>query len=83
MCVRRGLRLLLGPGLLGVLGEVDHLVDFALYSSKILNRGTGEQHRRQRKMLNPVFSVKHLREMTPLFYEVIHRVRLYESWLHL
>ena len=27
-------------------------------------------------MLNPVFSVKHLREMTPLFYEVIHRVRV-------
>ena len=26
-------------------------------------------------MLNPVFSVKHLREMTPLFYNVIHRVR--------
>ncbi|KAM5537055.1 hypothetical protein V8D89_009201 [Ganoderma adspersum] len=49
-----GLRLLLGPGLLGVLGE---------------------QHKRQRKMLNPVFSVKHLREMTPLFYQVIHRTR--------
>ncbi|PIL27477.1 cytochrome P450 [Ganoderma sinense ZZ0214-1] len=37
--------------------------------------GTGEQHKRQRKMLNPVFSVKHLREMTPLFYQVIHRTR--------
>ncbi|KAI0823081.1 cytochrome P450 [Trametes gibbosa] len=35
----------------------------------------GEQHRRQRKMLNPVFSTKHLREMIPLFYEVIHRTR--------
>ncbi|KAI0746721.1 cytochrome P450 [Daedaleopsis nitida] len=48
------LRLLLGPGLLGTLGE---------------------QHRRQRKMLNPVFSTKHLREATPLFYEVIHKTR--------
>ncbi|TBU57392.1 cytochrome P450 [Dichomitus squalens] len=35
----------------------------------------GEQHKRQRKMLNPVFSVKHLREMTPLFYQVIHKTR--------
>ncbi|KAI0764992.1 cytochrome P450 [Fomes fomentarius] len=34
---------------------------------------TGEQHRRQRKMLNPVFSTKHLREMTPIFYEVVHK----------
>ncbi|KAI0768611.1 cytochrome P450 [Trametes elegans] len=48
------MRLLLGPGLLGTIGE---------------------QHRRQRKMLNPVFSTKHLREMTPLFYEIIHKAR--------
>ncbi|RPD79153.1 cytochrome P450 [Lentinus tigrinus ALCF2SS1-7] len=49
-----GLRVILGPGLLGTLGE---------------------QHRRQRKMLNPVFSTKHLREMTPIFYSVIHKTR--------
>lgn len=36
---------------------------------------TGERHRRQRKMLNPIFSIKHLRNMTPLFYEIIHKVR--------
>ncbi|KAI0639055.1 cytochrome P450 [Trametes polyzona] len=35
----------------------------------------GEQHRRQRKMLNPVFSTKHLRDMTPLFYDIIHKTR--------
>ncbi|EJF63643.1 cytochrome P450 [Dichomitus squalens LYAD-421 SS1] len=35
----------------------------------------GEQHKRQRKTLNPVFSVKHLRDMTPLFYQVIHKTR--------
>ncbi|KAH9853037.1 cytochrome P450 [Lenzites betulinus] len=35
----------------------------------------GEQHRRQRKMLNPVFSTKHLRNMTPLFYEIVHKTR--------
>ncbi|KAF8910643.1 cytochrome P450 [Gymnopilus junonius] len=35
----------------------------------------GERHRRQRKMLNPVFSIAHLREMVPIFYEVSHKVR--------
>ncbi|XP_006462834.1 hypothetical protein AGABI2DRAFT_179443 [Agaricus bisporus var. bisporus H97] len=35
----------------------------------------GEQHRKQRKMLNPVFSINHMREMIPLFYEVTNRLR--------
>ncbi|KAI0092453.1 cytochrome P450 [Irpex rosettiformis] len=35
----------------------------------------GDHHRRQRKMLNPVFSIAHMRGMTPLFYRVIHRLR--------
>ncbi|KAI0698621.1 cytochrome P450 [Cytidiella melzeri] len=35
----------------------------------------GDSHRRQRKMLNPVFSIAHMRNMTPLFYSVIHRLR--------
>ncbi|KAJ7494606.1 cytochrome P450 [Mycena galericulata] len=30
----------------------------------------GEQHRKQRKMLNPVFAVSHLRQMVPLFFDV-------------
>ncbi|KAH9918750.1 cytochrome P450 [Epithele typhae] len=33
----------------------------------------GTQHRRQRKMLNPVFSTKHLRDMMPLFFAVVHK----------
>ncbi|PPQ69083.1 hypothetical protein CVT26_003558 [Gymnopilus dilepis] len=37
-------------------------------------RRIGEKHRRQRKMLNPVFSIAHLRNMTPVFYEVAHKV---------
>ncbi|XP_006462833.1 hypothetical protein AGABI2DRAFT_179442 [Agaricus bisporus var. bisporus H97] len=36
---------------------------------------TGEQHRKQRKMLNPLFSTSHLRGMVPLFYEVTNRLR--------
>ncbi|KAI0370603.1 cytochrome P450 [Pilatotrama ljubarskyi] len=35
----------------------------------------GDHHRRQRKMLNPVFSINHMRHMTPLFYEVSHKLR--------
>ncbi|KAI9057203.1 cytochrome P450 [Trametes sanguinea] len=30
----------------------------------------GEHHRKQRKMLNPVFSPKHMRNMMPIFYDV-------------
>ncbi|PPQ86419.1 hypothetical protein CVT25_003541 [Psilocybe cyanescens] len=47
-------RLVLGPGLLGTLGE---------------------SHRKQRKMLNPVFSIAHMREMMPIFYSVMYRLR--------
>ncbi|KAI8972816.1 cytochrome P450 [Trametes punicea] len=35
----------------------------------------GEHHRRQRKMLNPVFSINHMRHMTPIFYGVCHKLR--------
>jgi len=49
-----------GPGLLGTLGEYTR-------PSKHRNinkiRSSGEQHRKQRKMLNPVFSIAHMREM--------------------
>ncbi|CAL1697886.1 unnamed protein product [Somion occarium] len=34
----------------------------------------GEHHRKQRKMLNPVFSIKHMRHMTPIFYRVSHNL---------
>ncbi|KAH9899159.1 cytochrome P450 [Cubamyces lactineus] len=35
----------------------------------------GDHHRKQRKMLNPVFSINHMRHMTPIFYEVCHKLR--------
>ena len=35
---------------------------------------TGEQHTRQRKMLNPAFSTKHLRSTIPVMYTVAYRV---------
>ncbi|CDO76298.1 hypothetical protein BN946_scf184917.g14 [Trametes cinnabarina] len=34
----------------------------------------GEHHRKQRKMLNPVFSPKHMRHMIPIFYDVTQRL---------
>ncbi|KAJ7903501.1 cytochrome P450 [Mycena olivaceomarginata] len=35
----------------------------------------GKQHKKQRKMLNPVFSAAHLRQMVPIFFGVGKRVR--------
>ncbi|KAJ3508641.1 hypothetical protein NLJ89_g5643 [Agrocybe chaxingu] len=35
----------------------------------------GERHRLHRKMLNPVFSIAHMREMVPIFYEVAHKLQ--------
>ncbi|KAF8150006.1 cytochrome P450 [Crassisporium funariophilum] len=35
----------------------------------------GDRHRLQRKMLNPVFSIAHMRDMLPIFYEVAHNLR--------
>ncbi|KAI0718740.1 cytochrome P450 [Cerioporus squamosus] len=36
---------------------------------------TGDQHRRQRKMLNPTFNINHMREMVPIFYSVTEKLR--------
>ncbi|EIW55336.1 cytochrome P450 [Trametes versicolor FP-101664 SS1] len=35
---------------------------------------TGDTHRKQRKMLTPVFSAKHLRTVVPIFYEVTDKL---------
>ncbi|EJF55944.1 cytochrome P450 [Dichomitus squalens LYAD-421 SS1] len=50
-----GVRLTLGPGLLGTSGAL---------------------HKKQRKMLNPVFSGAHMRNLTPLFYDVAGKLRV-------
>ncbi|KAF7768259.1 hypothetical protein Agabi119p4_7502 [Agaricus bisporus var. burnettii] len=47
----------------------------SVFFGKGLLSTLGEQHKRQRKMLNPVFSINHMREMIPLFYEVTNRLR--------
>lgn len=35
---------------------------------------TGATHRKQRKMLNPVFSIKYMRGLTPIFYNIAQKV---------
>ncbi|KAI0350833.1 cytochrome P450 [Trametes cingulata] len=35
---------------------------------------TGETHRKQRRMLTPVFSPRHLRDLVPVFYRVTHKL---------
>ncbi|KAF8957107.1 cytochrome P450 [Flammula alnicola] len=35
----------------------------------------GNQHRKQRKMLNPVFSIAHMRDMIPTFYDISYKLR--------
>ncbi|KAF5337020.1 hypothetical protein D9611_002915 [Ephemerocybe angulata] len=52
---------------------------FLVTNMKIFGPGLlstlGDQHRRQRKMLNPVFSIAHMRRMMPTFYSVTYDLR--------
>ncbi|KIK57095.1 hypothetical protein GYMLUDRAFT_247353 [Collybiopsis luxurians FD-317 M1] len=34
----------------------------------------GHRHQKQRKMLNPVFSAAHIRDMVPTFFEIAHKL---------
>ncbi|KAI0056909.1 cytochrome P450, partial [Artomyces pyxidatus] len=36
---------------------------------------TGAHHRKQRRLLNPVFSTKHIRSMIPLFHKITRQLR--------
>ncbi|KAI0754112.1 cytochrome P450 [Daedaleopsis nitida] len=40
-----------------------------------LSATSGERHRKQRKMLNPVFSIAHMRRMIPIFTKVVHQLQ--------
>jgi hypothetical protein len=70
--------------------SVDTGYVFVHFTQNIKTIPEGERHRKQRKMLNPVFSIAHMREMSkdgfltnkilispslvPIFYEVTHKV---------
>jgi len=78
-----------GPGIFGTLGEY---ASHRIPGMTGLISFPGEQHRKQRKMLNPVFSIVHMREMSklwtflwssrieravvPIFYRVSYKVTL-------
>ncbi|KAI0631028.1 cytochrome P450 [Trametes polyzona] len=59
-------------------GTFDQLEWLIRSTNMLLGAGVlgvlGDAHRKQRKMLLPVFSAKHLRELTPTFYEVTNRL---------
>ncbi|KAF7768274.1 hypothetical protein Agabi119p4_7517 [Agaricus bisporus var. burnettii] len=46
-----------------------------LFFGEGLMSTAGKQHKKQRRMLNPVFSTGHMREMTPIVYGVAQRLR--------
>ncbi|KAF6762416.1 cytochrome P450 [Ephemerocybe angulata] len=52
---------------------------FLVSNNAIFGKGLlstlGNQHKRQRKMLNPVFSVGHMRKMVPTFFKVTYDLR--------
>lgn len=52
--------------------------DFTLLNTKLFGLGllstVGVHHRKQRKLLNPAFSTAQMRELTPLFYDVVHKL---------
>ncbi|KAF8956301.1 cytochrome P450 [Flammula alnicola] len=55
--------------------ETTEFIQYALWlTTKILST-PGDQHRKQRKMLNPVFSIAHMRDMVPTFYDITYKLR--------
>jgi len=40
-----------------------------------LSTTVGDQHKQQRKMLNPVFHTNHMRNMVPIFYDITHKLK--------
>jgi cytochrome P450 len=45
-----------------------------IYGDNLLS-AHDQRHKKQRKILNPVFSITHLRSLVPIFYGITHQVR--------
>ncbi|TCD71091.1 cytochrome P450-dit2 [Steccherinum ochraceum] len=56
--------------------ETDVFINFnhMVFGPSLLS-SLGNEHRRQRKMLNPVFHINHMRYMCQTFYKVTHKLR--------
>ncbi|KAJ3921771.1 cytochrome P450, partial [Lentinula edodes] len=59
----------------GALFQPHRIESGPLLFGKGLLSTIGEQHRKQRKMLNPVFSIAHMRSMMPIFNNVVDQLR--------
>ncbi|CCM00987.1 uncharacterized protein FIBRA_03035 [Fibroporia radiculosa] len=66
--------LLFGRGLLATLGQ-DFVSVLIAGVRTDTTRLAGDTHRKQRKLLNPAFSINHMRHIIPIFYNVVHRLR--------
>ncbi|KAJ7162851.1 cytochrome P450 [Mycena filopes] len=55
--------------------HTDLMVSNIMFGEGLLSTASGEKHRKQRKTLNPVFNVAHLRGLTPVFYTVARKLR--------
>ena len=63
---------MLGPGILSVTGNmVSPIIESGNLMRSVIC--SGDAHRKQRKMLTPVFSAKHLRALVPVFYQVTRK----------
>ncbi|KAH9846410.1 cytochrome P450 [Lenzites betulinus] len=54
---------------------IEPISDMYLFLGPGLLTTNGAQHRKQRKLLNPVFSVAHLRDVSHIFYRIAHRLQ--------
>ncbi|KAM5531284.1 hypothetical protein V8D89_015039 [Ganoderma adspersum] len=55
-------------------GHTTNIMNRMLLGPGLLST-TGGEHRKQRKLLNPVFSAAHMRGLTPIFYAVAGKLR--------
>ncbi|KIJ60897.1 hypothetical protein HYDPIDRAFT_42968 [Hydnomerulius pinastri MD-312] len=65
-------RLVFGNGLLSAIGTNSGGLTPGICCA---HHSSGDHHRKQRKMLNPVFSINHMRYMVPIFKEIVANLR--------
>ncbi|THH33277.1 hypothetical protein EUX98_g922 [Antrodiella citrinella] len=66
-----------------IISEDQHVFERASWFSESLRlaigpgllSACGDHHRKQRKILNPVFSTAHMKDITPIFYKIAYQLR--------
>ncbi|KAG6917703.1 hypothetical protein DXG01_001475 [Tephrocybe rancida] len=41
----------------------------------LIHHGDGDEHKKHRKVVDPIFTITHISRLTPLFYNVIHQLQ--------